>query len=434
MKLNWGGLVEAVQEMDGKIENPYLDSLIGKLCKFEACNSLRQMRKVVDSFSEYDRNYLNSKLLDSLVSTKYSESCLRLVYVGAIMENSSYQGSLQYEETTQKSISKNNERKYNNCSIISMAKKGLLDIIQFIYEKHAKKGNQQPISKKQVDRAFYWAVKNNHTKVVQFFVEKGANIHRGNDQAGYLVCENGNFELVKYFEEKGMEFTDKMLWYAMRNGNTDVARYLIDEKKVSFWTDHLYAAATEGYLEYLQYMLAKYPYTTDNCKRNSECFRFDFHKYPTAESMVPDLITWSLSNNHFEIVKFLAENYFIAWDEIHFTPTIKNLNFLRNEMGILTKHIEKYLLNFRSYYSNNGCNMPTILDYLFEEKLLSIDSDIVQTYMKTCSNRKIIDYMIGKGYKCTHGLETCYTCYTLDSTYFTRLWKAAEQKKRDCYF
>lgn len=430
MKLNWGGLVEAVQEMDGKIENPYLESLITKLQKFEACNSLRQMRKIVDSFSENDRNYLNSKLLDSLVSTKYIKECLekRKVDYG---DEKDYPNSYVLPERVEYSRYCKG-RKRNNCNIRSMAAKGLLDIIKFIYEKAEKSLGNFSVDTKEEGKAFYWAVKNNHLEVVKFFVEKGVNIHRGKDRAGHLACEHGYLELLKYLDKKGMKFNIRMVWKATYNGRTDVVRYLIDEKKVLFAGDHLEFAAEQGNIEYLKYMLAKYPYESDNCDRNSDCFGLTFWRHPTVESRVLHLIAHALSRDQFETVKFLIEKQPVDWNTISFTLTIKNINFLRNEINLTdTKYVENWVLYYcPMYFGQPSSSRITVLKYIIEEKLIDINSDAIQKYMRSCNDNKIIEYMAEKGYKCTHrSREYCSTCSHLDKMTFL-----VPKKREDCTF
>jgi hypothetical protein len=416
--------------MDGKIENPYLESLITKLQKFEACNSLGQMRKVVDSFSENDRNYLNSKLLDSLVSTKYIKECLekRRIDYG---DEHEYPCSYSPEERVEYSRYCKG-RKRNNCNIRSMAAKGLLDIIKFIYEKSQNSLGNFSVNTKEEGKAFYWAVKNNHLEVVKFFVEKGVNIHRGKDRAGHLACEHGYLELLKYLDKKGMEFNIRMVWKATYNGRTDVVRYLIDEKKVLFAGDHLEFAAEQGNIEYLKYMLPKYPYESDNCDRNSDCFGINFSLYPTVESRIQHLITSALSHDQFETVKFLIEKQPVDWNTISFTLTIKNLTFLREELKLTNeKYIENWFLHYCPAYYRRGCPAKiTVLKYIIDEKLIDINSDAIQKYMRSCSDDKIIEYMVEKGYKCTHrSHEYCYICRHLDKMTFL-----VPKKKEDCTF
>lgn len=420
LKLNWGGLVEAVQEMDGKIENPYLESLITKLQKFEACNSIRQMRKVVDSFSENDRNYLNSKLLDVLASTKYIKECAEKRKTA-----NGWTERVEYSRYCK-------GRKRNNCNIRNMAANGLLDMIKFIYEKAEKSLGNFSVDTKEEGKAFYWAVKNNHIEVVKFFVEKGVNIHRGKDRAGHLACEYGYLELLKYLDKKGMEFNIRMVWKATRNGRTDVTRYLIDEKKALFAADHLESAAEQGNIEYLKYMLEKYPYESDNCDRNSDCFGLIFSRHPTVESRVLSLIIHSLSHDRFETVKFLIEKQPVDWNTLSFTPTIKNINFLRNEMKLMNAtYVENWFLHYcPMYFGQPSSSRITVLKYIIEEKLIDINSDAIQKYMRSCGDIKIIEYMAEKGYKCTHrSCEYCTTCSHLDKMTFL-----VPKKREDCTF
>lgn len=436
MKLNWGGLVEAVQGMEGKTENPYLDSLIAKLQKFETCNSIRQMRKIVDSFSANDRNYLNSNLLDSLVSTKYIKECLvfkenripeelekRKVDYG---DEKDYPNSYALAERVEYSRYCKG-RKRNNCNIRSMAANGLLYMIKFIYEKAEKSLGNFSVSKKEAEKAFYWAVKNNHVEVVKFFVEKeGINIRRGKDRAGYLACDYGYLDLLKYLDEKGMEFNVRMVWKATYSGRTDVVRYLIDEKKAPFAGDHLDFAAEQGNIEYLRYMLSKYPYTSDNCDRNSDCFGLTFSRHPTVESRIQGLITSAISNDQFETVKFLMEKQPVDWNTLSFTLTIKNITFLREEMKITDKkYIENWLLHYcPAYHCRSYLSKLTVLKYIIEEKLIDINSDAVQKYMRQCGDKELIEYMVEKGYKCTHrSHEFCSTCRHIEECTFGTMLK-----------
>lgn len=68
-KLRWGGLIEALIDETGDTE--YISELRKKLKAVEESKNEIEFFKARDRFSAYDKNYLNSPVLDNLFFTHF---------------------------------------------------------------------------------------------------------------------------------------------------------------------------------------------------------------------------------------------------------------------------------------------------------------------------------------------------------------------------
>lgn len=98
--------------------------------------------------------------------------------------------------------------------------------------------------------------------LIPYFLNQGADIHAGNDQALRDASWNGHTETVKILLDRKADIhagNDQALRNAAINGHTDVVKLLLD-RKADIHTDHDYAlrvAAMYGHTETVQLLLSR---------------------------------------------------------------------------------------------------------------------------------------------------------------------------------
>lgn len=393
MKIKWGGLIETVNELEGKCENPYLESLVQKLQKIEQCNSIHQMRKIINSFSEYDRNYLNSKILDDLSSSEYTRTISEIRWMGK-------------ENTTPRTVPKGRKRK--NCTLRNAAKKGHFSVVQFMYEKGFFRIKNEP------EKAFIYALENGHFDIVYFLVNNGVNIRHGNDRAAYISCKNGYLDFLIYLEQKGLfacipdperrvQIDENMFYKALTHGRIDIVRYFMKKNIVLIVIEYaIIHAIKRNYLDVLQYI---YDMPADIiCKGlvaprdsdyililssrmadwafsygNSEVLRFILEKCPSVRK---DFNCFSIK--HVEIIKFLYEELKMPVD------TLRKIRY----------YYDSFENNKKFPISDDNYDSFELVKYMTEKGILEFSNRYFQYYMLyTCANEKIIGYMKEKKFK-----------------------------------
>jgi hypothetical protein len=77
--------------------------------------------------------------------------------------------------------------------------------------------------------ALQWASENGHLDIVEYLVDKKANIHAWDEAALQFASLNGHLEIVKYLVEHGANihaYDDIALRWARKNKHWDVVKYL----------------------------------------------------------------------------------------------------------------------------------------------------------------------------------------------------------------
>ena len=108
-----------------------------------------------------------------------------------------------------------------NSGLVATSKNGYLQVIKYLIEKGANIHAGD-------DYALKWACENGHMNVAKFLVENGANIHVGNNHGLVRACKYGHMNIVKILVEKGVNIhanNDCSLIWACRNGHLDVAKF-----------------------------------------------------------------------------------------------------------------------------------------------------------------------------------------------------------------
>jgi len=81
-------------------------------------------------------------------------------------------------------------------------------------------------------KSLHKGCKNGHLKVAKFLVDKGANIHAGNDWALQGACSNGHLKVAKFLMEKGADIhaeNDLAFQNTCEHGHFQVAKFLVEK-------------------------------------------------------------------------------------------------------------------------------------------------------------------------------------------------------------
>ena len=101
--------------------------------------------------------------------------------------------------------------------------KGHIDIVKEIYTNTADKNslihvlNESPL---------FAACEGNHSDVVLFLIDCGADIHVTNDYILKKVIEKSNFEVANILISNGLKITPNLLGYAIKNNNHESIKYI----------------------------------------------------------------------------------------------------------------------------------------------------------------------------------------------------------------
>ena len=118
--------------------------------------------------------------------------------------------------------------------------------------------------KKSIETLLFRSSKLGYLPVVTYLVEKGANIHLGDDEAFRLAAENGHLPVVTYLVEKGANIhakDDEALRWTAIHGHLPVVTYLVEKgANVNSHVNNDYAlrwAAKYGHLPVVTYLVEK---------------------------------------------------------------------------------------------------------------------------------------------------------------------------------
>jgi hypothetical protein len=142
-----------------------------------------------------------------------------------------------------------------------------------------------------INKALCYGAENGHLEIVQYLVEKGADIHVDNDYALLFSAENGHLDVVKYLIEKNGDLDISIEWALLlsaENGHLEVVKYLFELRDNSrIVNDILRSSARNGHLDVVKYLV-------------EECGA-DIH---SADECA---LCHSAENGHLDIVIYLVE-------------------------------------------------------------------------------------------------------------------------------
>jgi ankyrin repeat protein len=105
------------------------------------------------------------------------------------------------------------------------AKYGYLEMVDFLLQKGANIHANN-------DFALRWSAANGKLSVVTHLLDHGANIHANDDEALRRSANNGHLEVVQYLIEHGAyihAMSDEAVRYGAWNGHLDIVKYLVNK-------------------------------------------------------------------------------------------------------------------------------------------------------------------------------------------------------------
>lgn len=154
----WGGLLEELSKMQGFGElleqREDLQSYICKLKTLEESKTLSELKELVSTISVLDRNYLNSKLLDSLYFGTKEENCLL------------YPSKIGCVDALQFLLDKG--AVINNDALIRAIKNGKIEVVKYLIQKGLKLFN----AKSYIDESFYIASEYDKPDILDFLLNE----------------------------------------------------------------------------------------------------------------------------------------------------------------------------------------------------------------------------------------------------------------------
>jgi len=120
----------------------------------------------------------------------------------------------------------NVDLRYNNDYALRLASElGRLSVVQFLVEKGADIHVYR-------ERVFKSASENGHLSVVKYLLERGADIHTDSDYAIKFASLNGHLPVVKYLTEQGVDTSsiNVAIGYACARGHRHIIQYLTEKE------------------------------------------------------------------------------------------------------------------------------------------------------------------------------------------------------------
>jgi ankyrin repeat protein len=146
---------------------------------------------------------------------------------------------------------------------------GYLDIVEYLMEKGADVHAYN-------DAALRYSAVNGHLDVVKYLVKNGANINIDVKDVALVLVEvvmEGHFDILKYLIENGADIhlrNDIVLYYASRKGDLETVKYLVDNganinaynvyvhsEYTSVYTSALIGACENDKLDIVKYLVEK---------------------------------------------------------------------------------------------------------------------------------------------------------------------------------
>lgn len=254
----WGGLMQELSTMDDfetLLKNRQdLRLHKTKLKALEESKTIHEIRETLDTFSDLDRNYLNSPMLDILLDTYKTEKWFILACskgnincVRFLLDKKIHTYSAKNEEVLERALNEVcaigdleiakllldngasvHDSKYPGSILTTASMTGHLEIVKLLLTRGA---NVQQYK----DKALNWAGDN--IEMVKFLLESGANIHYPKDADFFMdtfvkACASGLTNIVKLYLDKGANVhinDDDALIFACRNGYLDIVKLLLDK-------------------------------------------------------------------------------------------------------------------------------------------------------------------------------------------------------------
>jgi hypothetical protein len=113
-------------------------------------------------------------------------------------------------------------KKYKDFDLLyNASKRGELSLIKFAVSHGVSLTDEYGI-----DKPLGAAANKGHLDIVKYLLEKGYNIHEGDDYALKIASETGHLEIVKYLVEHDARISNKAIKWAQEAGHQKVVKYL----------------------------------------------------------------------------------------------------------------------------------------------------------------------------------------------------------------
>ena len=244
-------------------------------------------------------------------------------------------------------------------ALISAAKYGHLEIVKIILDKGATR----------INTALYYATKGSHIDIIKLLIAKDS---KNNKDIIILrgAARGGNLELFRLTLAKITEINpDDLLIYAIKGGNLEILKILID-KGATKWENYIHYAAIEGNLDIVKHLYDK----------------ISAHRL---------LIRLATTNGHMDII-----NYFLTERGIDIN-TIMAYAASGDQLDIVKRMITKGATDFRSALSSAAASNKLKMVKFLDSKIGNSKFDYRNAidYASNCNHSdhsEVLEYLRGR--------------------------------------
>lgn len=275
-KINWGGLIETVySQPDFTHESERLKTLKRKLDELEAYISSDDTKILLGTFTENDRNYLCSPVLDAIIPMKIShavqknslEAVIFLIERGVLLEL--YDDSLQYACINRNMaiieylVSLPNFQTYPrhvdlNVAMVACTRINNLEALQFLIRKF-------PLNLHNSFDIYVAAFYYGHKEIYEFIYSHVSDTTKGDlaNRESQIINET-NVEAIKFLVDRGyFRPSDNYILFAAARKSLQMFKYIFTlVSTAQHFLDHgdkytnpLYAAIEYDRLDIVQYVV-----------------------------------------------------------------------------------------------------------------------------------------------------------------------------------
>lgn len=290
--------------------------------------------------------------------------------------------------------------------------KHTIEILQPVFENH----NNQSI----YDNVFVYGAMNSHFNIVDYFLERGIDIHCSNDYVYRGVSKNGDLLMLEYLISKKKKAVDidQCLYESVKKGYLDVARYLVKQgaknERIGYLSTKAvkkgnlelfkfivdispvdinrlaYHAVEFGRLNILKFLKEEYinifNYNINNLRIAAQCGHFDVLKYLMyhgrdiyCQNDLDEALISAVEHGHLNIVKYLIKK-----------GVDVNIIDKYNIGNILVLSINRGYLKITKYLISKGADIHNNL--VLKEAVKNNRIDIVKILLKSGVDTTVVKY------------------------------------------
>jgi hypothetical protein len=271
------------------------------------------------------------------------------------------------------------------------------------------------------DDAVITAAKSGNLEIVEYLVEKGAKIDKNALEKAVII---GNLAIVKYLVNKVEKIDDNLVSDAVKYNYIPIVKFLVDEKNVKISNNTIINAAQNGNLDLVKYLVNKVENVDDyivNYVTNLGDLDFLKHLINEKNAIISsDILIRAILSDNLAVVKYLVDEKNLEVSNSHVNSAARNCNLdivkylakkckenieingftLRRVTQEGNLDMVKYLVDEKGAKVNDITLQLAIVSgnlalvkYLVDEKNLEISNDIVELAAKS-DNSYIIKYLV----------------------------------------